>query len=119
MSKYGLLPPHDRLVDGLLALLHPHWIARERSRRPPSRHVLIRWIEEVDAFPERTAALQGYPETMSGPVSGELQEIIALAIDVHILKQVDRLPIQLIRRLRDPTAFQGARYEIAVAATVV
>jgi hypothetical protein len=49
-------------------------------------------------------------------MNGWVQYLISLAWDVATLFHVGRLPTGLIRRLRSPAAFQGARYEIAIAA---
>jgi hypothetical protein len=46
-------------------------------------------------------------------------ELIALARDVYYLQLVHELPTPLRDRLIDYDAFQGARYEIAVAASLV
>jgi len=44
---------------------------------------------------------------------------LALADDVYRLRLVDQLPETVLNRLRDLRGFQGARYEIALAASLV
>jgi hypothetical protein len=53
------------------------------------------------------------------PATGATTELIALAHDLYMLQKVDRLPEKLIERLRNYDEFQGARYEVAIAAAFV
>jgi hypothetical protein len=47
------------------------------------------------------------------------RRITSLAHDLYLLQKVDRLPDGLVNRLRNHDGFQGARYEIAIAAAFV
>lgn len=58
-------------------------------------------------------------QTYSAPATGMTIELIALAHDLYTLQKVDRLPDKLIDRLRNYNEFQGARYEVAIAAAFV
>jgi hypothetical protein len=46
-------------------------------------------------------------------------ELVALAHNMYMLQKVDRLPDGVMNRLRNYDGFQGARYEIAIAAAFV
>lgn len=118
MPDYDLAAPYDELVRKLVRLLNPAWIKRQRHQPVNSRHVVVRWLQEARALPGRAASAHGNPQFFSGPPSGELQEIIAFAIDVDIVQRVAPLPSELKKRLRDPREYQGVRYELAAAATV-
>jgi len=51
--------------------------------------------------------------------TGDTLALLTLAFDVYILRQQGNLPSKLLDRLRSKDQFQGARYEIAIAATFV
>lgn len=54
------------------------------------------------------------------PLSGEAQELLALADDTsRILQLVKRFPEKLRNRLRHRQEFEGARYEIAIAGVFI
>lgn len=84
------------------------------------RHVLVRWLK---AFREQQ--LKHLPanhhkgQVFAAPTTGEITELLALAHDLYLLQKVDRLPDSLVNRLRNHDEFQGARYEIAIAAAFV
>jgi hypothetical protein len=58
-------------------------------------------------------------QVYSAPAIGATTELIALAHDLCLLQKVEGLPRKLIRRLRKYKEFQGARYEVAIAAAFV
>jgi hypothetical protein len=119
MLEYRLAPPHDQLLNRLMAFLNPRWIDRERSKPSPVQHVVARWIHEIQAFPGRYSPLHAGGEVFTGPASGELQELIGLAIDVDIVQTTAPVPRLMVERLRDRHEFQGARYELLAAATIL
>jgi hypothetical protein len=53
------------------------------------------------------------------PLTGEVKELLVLADDLYRLQLVRKLPRKLVHRLKSYDAFQGARYETAIAATFV
>src|SRR5205085_11942787 len=50
---------------------------------------------------------------------GVVRELLTLASDVYTLLLVEKLPKSLLERLRNIGQYQGARYEVAVAAALV
>jgi hypothetical protein len=84
------------------------------------RHIVVRWLA---AFREHLAkhlpANHQKGQIFSAPTTGEITELLALAHDLYLLQKVDRLPDSLVNRLRNHDGFQGARYEIAIAAAFV
>lgn len=84
------------------------------------RHIVVRWLK---GFREQQAkhlpANHQKGQIFAAPTTGEITELIALAHDLYLLQKVDRLPDGLVNRLRNHDGFQGARYEIAIAAAFV
>ena len=72
---------------------------------------LYDWQVENMQHPERRVG-RGW----LGPPSGLATAAMTLAYDVYCLERIGALPPRLLNRLKDPLEFQGARYEIAVAA---
>ncbi len=58
-------------------------------------------------------------QVYSAAATGETTELIALAHDMYMLQKANRLPERLINHLRNYGEFQGARYEVAIAAAFV
>jgi hypothetical protein len=94
------------------------WRAEQAALPEDDQHFALRvsneygkWkAETTDAEAlERDGRFAAYP-------NGWVQYFISLAWDVATLIHASNLPDHLVNRLRDPRAFQGARYEVAIAA---
>src|ERR1700682_209040 len=118
MSEYGVGPPFDRPVTGLIKLLTPEWIEQQYRQPPKRRHLLVRWLGEMMASAKPTAEGAGPTAMITGPVSGAVWEVLALAVDADVAQRATLLPPWVVERLKNPSEYQGARYEIAAAATV-
>jgi hypothetical protein len=95
----------------------PDWYTRERVKPQEARHPIVRWYEafcDLGARTERNnvGLLEAEPD---GPTRAYLN----LAYDLYVVGDNARLQKELVRRLRDASNFQGARYELAVAALMV
>lgn len=105
------------LVVHLKNVLGREWGKRQVELPPGERHVVVRWM--FDAVEQQKADL---PEDhrpgqlFCAEPSGSALELLTLAEDVYRLSLKKKLPRRILRRLRAPDSFQGARYEIAVAA---
>ena len=111
----------DFLVDyvkpTLSQALGPEWYPAERAKAPEMRHPIVRWYEafcELGANATRNA--DGFLEAAP---DGQTQAYLSLAYDLYVVGDNARLQTEVIRRLRDPAHFQGARYELGVAATML
>lgn len=93
------------------------WFLRECEKAPGSRHQIVAWYyhyyewQRVNMKPENAVPGGGW----SAKPDGHVRALLCLSEDVFDLQSVNRLPRNLLCRLKDPQAFQGARYEIAVA----
>jgi hypothetical protein len=96
------------------------WADQQRALPEDCRHVVFGWIEHWDAL--RRGDVRGIDRarssatTMSAVASGDLMALGTLAYDIYTLRHASALPEGLARRVRTPGEFQGARYEVAVAA---
>jgi hypothetical protein len=107
---------HEFMVGVLLAELGRPWI--EQQRREAQRHYLVSCIDAYAAVTSRHATEENRDPDGRWAVApdGPTQYLLALAFDVCSLVHTRSLPNGLMDRLRHPRQFQGARYEIAVAA---
>jgi hypothetical protein len=109
---------HEFIVKVLIQTLGKSWCKAQREKVPEEQHIIMRWIDARSEFFKQVESLNLTPRDRIVP-PGEVMELIALARDVYYLQLVDELPKPLRVRLIDYDAFQGARYEIAVAASLV
>jgi hypothetical protein len=124
-STVALRPPketdHEFYVDLLCSVtLGPDWHRAQLERSEAERHVVGGW---VDAYGRaRSGEAENAPLTKHGehlyssPATGELKALLCLAYDNYTLRHAQALPDSLVKRLRSDDQFQGARYELAVAA---
>ncbi|MBI5545828.1 MAG: hypothetical protein HY901_18215 [Deltaproteobacteria bacterium] len=110
-------PPYDGLVAKVKGTFGPHWIEKQRLVPLEARHVVVRWLDEWNALPERLFA-ESEVEVAESHLSGQAQELVALGCDLTTLGASGPLPSKLRNRLRDHREYQGARYELAVAAMI-
>ena len=109
---------HEFLIHVLRETLGEPWRAEQAALPERDRHLVLRCSEAYakwktdNADPEvlqREGRFGAFP-------NGWVQAFISLAWDVATLIHASNLPEALINRLRDARAYQGARYETAVAA---
>jgi len=107
----------DFLYFHIRHVLGESWWDAELRNPPRARHRIINWYEKAMALNH------AQPKPQDGIVglvpSGPYAAFINLAYDLCVLKGSSSVPQHLINRLRHPEQFQGARYEIFVAATCV
>jgi len=112
---------HEFLINLLKSTLGRKWHEEQLNLPPEERHQIFKWYKAnadfVKAVVENPLYKEG--ERYGAEPTGEVQALMTLAYDVFHLLHRDDLPNELLRRLKDKTGFQGARYEIAVAAIFV
>ena len=115
-------PPNETFHEFLLHVLQgtfgEPWWAHQAAEPADGQHFVLRCFEEVRRFKAANAdfgelARRGH---YSAEPNGWVRYLISLAWDVATLIHASNLPDQLVDRLRDPVQFQGARYEVAIAA---
>lgn len=108
---------HEFLWNHLKFVLGKDWYLNEVAKADADRHQIVRWFFRLHAWQKKTMV----PENAAGAgwgatPSGDVQALTTLAYDVYTLTHALSLPDRLLQRLRDRGEFQGARYELAVAA---
>lgn len=107
---------HDFIVDTLRLTLGEGWW--EEQSAAPNRHFLRQCFDAYHAFITRSAV--GANQLPDGTFSAQPDErtlyLMAVAWDICSLIHARNLPEPLLNRLRHRDQFQGARYEIGIAA---
>lgn len=111
---------HEFIIALLKATFGRGWLMKQAALPSSERHAvstwLMGWVEQTKSA-RPAEHVEGH-RFWAAP-TGQTQELMALAFDLYKLRQVMSLPGWLRTRLRHPGEFQGARYELAVAATFV
>jgi hypothetical protein len=116
---YG--PVDESFHEFVLRLLREHltheWIRSELDKEAPDRHILVNWfLEKDDLFAEQA---EDHGEGVrSVAMTGNVKSLLGLGYDVYSLMHTGKILPKLINRLKHHDQFQGARYEMAVAAIV-
>lgn len=106
----------------LAVALGEEWF-REQDGKGDDAHVVVQWSR--DAFDLRSGTLRGIdrvevsPGQFSAAPTGNLWALMVLAFDIYTLLHHGWLDDAMVKRLRRGDLFQGARYEVAVAAALV
>lgn len=102
-------------------VLGKKWLEDEKREPAARRHIIMRWLSAWDELHQQARSQNSQNgERVYVPLSGEAQELLALADDAsRILQTEKRLPEKLRNRLRNRQEFEGARYEIAVAGVFI
>lgn len=97
------------------------WLEEEGRKSADKQHIVARWLNAWNELRTegQEAARASKTQTYSS-ITGEAQELLALADDAsRILQMEKKFPRKLRTRLLNRNEFQGARYELAVAATFI
>jgi hypothetical protein len=109
---------HDFLFNYVAGVLGKEWGDAEIKKPWEDRHPVAQWYHQLCEFQSAhmTRDAQGIAEaTASGPVMAYLW----LAYDLYTLEHHALLRERLVQRLKNRDQFQGARYEVSVAAAFV
>ena len=117
---YPDLPPqmtfHEFVLQVFIDLVGKEWLKTEKAKPQDQQHVISRWLEawttarESGDFKVEDEVL----DIRSAEPTGDVLSLLVLAYDAYVLMHCGMLHQRLIDRLK--TGFQGARYEMAVAA---
>lgn len=109
---------HEFIFHAMFWVFGDKWYKEEKEKPFEQQHIVVRWEQARYDFLGKVQELGLKPNQMVMP-TGEVRELLSLAADMYYLQLVDELPKNLVKRLKNPDGFQGARYEIAVAASLV
>ncbi|MBI5359395.1 MAG: hypothetical protein HZA48_02305 [Planctomycetes bacterium] len=102
----------------LLGLYGEKWRQEQMKLAENKRHVLIEW---VNSWREFKSSLHDDKHKIkehlyAAPPSGKVKALMQFAYDIFCLEAINKLPDFWKARIKNNKEFQGARYEIAVAA---
>ena len=109
---------HEFVLSYLRIIFGKPWFDSQKAFPPERQHQAFRWFEAARQFmePLRSKAIADGQDHFSADAPGDLADLQHLAHDVFHLANAGIFDTKLRRRLLDKKAFQGACYEVAVAA---
>jgi hypothetical protein len=106
----------DFLCGYITSVLGASWGNSELRKPMPDRHQIMKWYHSLCIFQKSHKTDDGrYGGVLNGPTAAYM----CLAYDLYLLRHNGGIQKSLIRRLKHPDQFQGARYELFVAATCI
>lgn len=106
----------DFLIKAVIPrFLGDEWLQAELRKADTVRHPILKWWLAL-ASPNDVRRVGDNAERRAGAGAASL---IRLAWDLYVLAHHSSMPPRILKRLRQPQQFQGARYEIWAAATCV
>jgi hypothetical protein len=105
----------DFLQDYIKFVLTPEWGRAELQLPLERRHTVMQWYDGVCDFQRQHVKVPGAIASFSP--NGTVAAYFSLAYDLYLLNHHQKLQQVLVERLRNPTEFQGARYELFAIAT--
>lgn len=109
---------HDFLIFILTETLGDAWITEQHSLTKSNKHFLYFCFQEYkkwrDSLIKKSSLLP--TQRWEGVPNGWTKHLFCLAFDVASLEHTGGIPHDLLKRLRNKNEYQGARYEIAIAA---
>ncbi|MFZ0977021.1 MAG: SEC-C domain-containing protein [Solirubrobacteraceae bacterium] len=115
-------PPEETFHEFILHLLRETlgepWRAAQTALPETERHFILKCFEQLSLFMKEHTDPEALAREgqVSAEANGWVRYLISLAWDVATLIHAGEPPDELIDRLRDRDNFQGARYELAIAA---
>ena len=113
---------HEFIVELVKQTFGKEWHGAQVASAPGDRHQLMTWFDGLSEVIRR-GRLDSRSEVEDGVWSsvptGDAWALVTFAYDIFHLLHHLQLPDELVERLRHEDQFQGARYEVAVAAVFV
>lgn len=107
----------DFLYDYIMIVFGKQWFNNEMSKKGSSLHPVMSWRYSIHKF---TKHHEVNDEGLYSAIpSGPYKAYITLAYDLYLLEHHMKLQETIINRLKIVDQFQGARYELFVASTMI
>lgn len=107
----------DFLLFYVRDVMGREWWETESAKRDHERHPIMRWHDHfIEAQKNATRHDDGL---LSSVPDGTVSALLLLAYDLYGLRDHAKLQDEVVQRLRHRNQFQGARYELFVAATFI
>jgi hypothetical protein len=107
----------DFLPAYLKAVLTPEWGNAEIAKLLQDRHQILRWYDAYCQYQKESIKEPGVVQ--SAKITGVVACFMGLAYSLYLLDHNVELQERLVRRLKDPSNFQGAYYELIVANVLI
>lgn len=110
---------HDFCLQVLYSVFTNKWYQKERQKPEDERHIVAKWYMSYCEFREKEFLQE--KEFKSEMIksclpTGDVWSLTTLGYDLYSLIHNTRISDELISRLKFYNSYQGARYELAVAA---
>jgi len=107
----------DFLSSYIKSILGNDWGNAEIEKPLTERHQIMKWYDETCRF--QKLLKKGDNGLYAMTPNGSMAAYLYLAYDLYILRHHSSLQNEIIGRLKNKDQFQGARYELYVAATCI
>lgn len=114
-KKWKTFP--DFLMSYIKTALGNKWGNLELAKSYKERHQIIKWFCDSTRYQQKQ--IKDKNGIYSAVPNSALAAYMALAYDLYILKHHSAIQDDIIRRLKIPDQFQGARYELFATATCI
>lgn len=108
---------HDFLRDYIQISLDPEWGNAEIAKPPEDRHPILNWYQKLCVHQKTFITEPG--KVADAPMTGAVAAYMHLAYDLYALDHNAELQKKLVARLHNHDNFEGARYEVFVAAMLI
>ncbi|MBS0537087.1 MAG: hypothetical protein JSR72_23775 [Proteobacteria bacterium] len=102
----------DFLFDYIKLVLTPEWGNAELKKPVEQRHPLLQWYHKLCTF--QHAQTKNADGIYQAEATGAVSAYLGLAYDLYLCAHNAELPELLLKRLRNPETFEGARYEARI-----
>lgn len=107
---------HEFLVKYSTKIMGEEWGTEELKKPIGEQHPLIKWYREMG---EGMKSSPDPSEIFGQPARTPYAAYVKFSYDLYLLRHHFSLPDSLVARLRHVDQFQGARYELSVAAAFI
>ena len=107
----------DFLLFYIRDVMGNDWWTAEQANKGYERHPILKWHDRWVEASKTARREEG--GIVSGIPDGLMSALMLLAYDLYVIRDHAKLQDEVVQRLRIRDQFQGARYELFVAATFV
>jgi hypothetical protein len=110
---------HEFIIYNLMATYGQTWYDSQKNLNPVDQHILYKWYQSYKAWSKLNSTEENRNAIGFGAMpTGDVQALATFAYDVFCLQAFFLFPDFFVKRLRNRQEFQGAKYEVTVAAVM-